>query len=292
MLELKTHPSNLRREIRKIRRGQTELAMHAWLPENPKAAVFYFHGLQSHAGWLWEAGRQFANNDVSVFVLDRRGSGISDGDRGDIPPAEVVVADYVAALKWVREFIGDDTPLCLFGHCLGGSFMAAVMHHPSFDVPYDAAIFCSTWLGKLHASLSESELEKIAAESSDEMWDAGLRSSDFTDSRQYQAFIDEDDLAIREITKRSRRSLIEIERLYVDAQGDLPSVPMAYVSGTSDPIIDLESAHNAFLRMTQSRGSVLKLPTHKHYLFYTEVRRELIDWASAFVLLQAREVYA
>ncbi|MBD8452404.1 alpha/beta fold hydrolase [Serratia rubidaea] len=292
MLELKASPSNVRREIRKIRQGTVELAIHTWLPENPKAAVFYFHGLQSHAGWIWEAGRQFANNDVAVFVLDRRGCGISDGERGDIPSVEVIVEDYIVALKWVRNFINKKTPLCLFGHCLGGSFMAAVMHHPEFNVRYDSAIFCSTWLGKLHSSLSEKELAQLYAEDSMELWDAGLHSADFTDYPQYRDFIDTDDLAIRKITKRSRRSLAEVERMYVNAQGELPPVPMAYVSGTTDPIIDLKSAQAAFLKMTDSRGTILTLPTNKHYLFYTPVRRELVDWASSFVLLQAREVYA
>lgn len=113
-------------------------------------------------GWLWEFGPQYADNDVAFFVLDPRGSGIRSGQRHEIPHARIVLGDYTAALTTVRDIIGDDVPLGLFGHCLGGSFVAALMHHEDFIIKYDAAIFCSTWLGRLHATLSENERQALA----------------------------------------------------------------------------------------------------------------------------------
>ncbi|MGW3917847.1 alpha/beta hydrolase, partial [Streptomyces sp. NPDC005070] len=117
MIETKRPPQNTRREIIDLSSGGVDLALHLWRPQRVKGAVFYFHGLQSHAGWMWEVGTRFADNDIAFFVLDRRGSGISPGDRGDLPPAETLLGDYIAALAHVREMIGDDVPLSLFGHC-------------------------------------------------------------------------------------------------------------------------------------------------------------------------------
>lgn len=287
MIETKRPPQNIRREIVGLPLDGAELALHLWRPIGPvKGAVFYFHGLQSHAGWLWEVGPQFADNDIAFYVLDRRGSGISSGAREDLPGVETVLRDYMAALEHVREAVGDDVPLSLFGHCLGGSFMAALMHHPDFATRYDAAIFCSAWLGKLHATLDDEQRSALAAETGEELWDAALKAEDFTDEVRHRHFIDHDDLAVRRLTRRSRATLLALETLYTRPERSLPPVPAAYVSGVADPIVDLDDARATFMRMTGSHGALIQFATAKHYLFYTGVRARLVDWASAFTLLQ------
>jgi alpha-beta hydrolase superfamily lysophospholipase len=286
MIETKRPPQNVRREIITLSPDGVDLALHVWRPERIKGAVFYFHGLQSHAGWLWEVGPQFADNDIAFYVLDRRGSGISGGDRAEIPDVDTIMKDYVHAVEYVRESIGDDIPLSMFGHCLGGSFLAALMHYEGFTTRYDAAIFCSVWLGRIHANSTEEQLTALAAERSAEMWDAGLKTSDFTDDPKYQHFIDNDDLALRQLARRSRASLLGLERLYTDPQRELPPVPAAFVSGLTDPLVNLDDTHRRFTEMTSGKGMILKFPTDKHYLFYTDVSRSLVDWASTFTLLQ------
>ncbi|MGW1074432.1 alpha/beta fold hydrolase [Streptomyces sp. NPDC002537] len=286
MIETSRPPQNTRREIITLSSGGADLALHLWRPREIKGAVFYFHGLQSHAGWLWEVGPKFADNDIVFFALDRRGSGISTGKRQEIPGVETVIADYAGSLAHVREYIGDSVPLSLFGHCLGGSFLAALMHHPGFTTRYEAAVFCSTWLGKLHATLGDEERAALAAERSTELWDAGLKSSDFTDDAKYRHFIDHDDLAVRRLTRRSRATLLGLEQLYMEPRRELPDVPTAFVSGLSDPIVDLGAAHRVFTKMVSDRGMIIQFPTDRHYLFYTDVVGSLVDWASAHTLLQ------
>lgn len=287
MIETKRPPQNIRREIVGLPVADAELALHLWRPRGQvKGAVFYFHGLQSHAGWLWEVGPQFADNDIAFYVLDRRGSGISAGSRHELPDVDTVVRDYIAAVDHVRQAIGDEVPLSLFGHCLGGSFMAALMHHPEFTTRYDAAIFCSAWLGKLHATLDDEQRQALAAETSGESWDAGLLASDFTDEPRHRHFIDNVDLAVRELTRRSRGVLLGLETLYLRPERALPAVPTVFVSGLSDPIVDLDDAQGTFLQLTGGQGAMIQFPTDKHYLFYTDVRARLVDWASTFTLLQ------
>ncbi|MFD5815767.1 alpha/beta fold hydrolase [Streptomyces sp. NPDC127038] len=290
MIETKRPPQNTRREIIDLPSGGVDLALHLWRPQHPqriKGAVFYFHGLQSHAGWMWEVGPRFADNDIAFFVLDRRGSGISPGERGDLAEAEILLGDYIAALAQVREMIGEDVPLSLFGHCLGGSFLAALMHHPDFTTRYDAAVFCSAWLGRMHATLDDEERRALAAGNSTEPWDAGLRSQDFTDDPKYQQFIDHDDLAVRLITRRSRATLLELERRYLEPGARvLPAVPATFVSGMTDPIVDLDSAHQVFAALAPDRGTIMKLPTDRHYLFFTGAGADLVDWTSTHTLLQ------
>jgi alpha-beta hydrolase superfamily lysophospholipase len=284
-------PRDVRREILTVPAGDVDLALHVWRPQGEtKGAVFYFHGLQSHAGWLWEVGPRFAGNDVALFVLDRRGSGVSGGERGDLPDAGTVIADYVAAVAHTRRIIGDDVPLTLFGHCLGGSFLAALLHHPDFTVRHEATVFCSTWLGRLHALLPAEERAALAAERSTEPWDAGLRSEDFTPDPHYQDFVDHDELAVRALTRRSRAVLLALENLYMTPDRPRPpAAPAAFVSGLTDPIVDLDTTHAVFQDLFGGRGTIVKFPTHHHYLFYTDVAGDLVDWTSAHTLLRRRD---
>ncbi|GAB2729141.1 alpha/beta hydrolase [Kitasatospora kifunensis] len=287
MLELKRQPQDVRKEIVLLRREGVDLALHVWRPPRPKAAIFYFHGLQSHAGWLWEVGPRYADNDVAFFVLDRRGSGLSGGTRHEITSPETVLGDYGAAIERVRTLIGDELPLGLFGHCLGGSFLAALLHHPDFTTRYDSAVFCSAALGRMHARLTAEQRQAVAEDQRTELWDAGLSAPDFTHAPRYRQFIESDELAVRRITHRSRATLLALEQLYLDPRRELPPVPTAFVSGHSDPVVDLDESRRVFATITGGRGLVLQLPTDRHYLYYTDVCDELVDWSSMFTLLRA-----
>lgn len=249
MINIKNPQLQIYKEIHKIHSEGTELALHSWIPENADAAIFYFHGLQSHAGWLWEVGAQFASKNIAFFVLDRRGSGISSGSRNELAPAQTILNDYSAAISYVKNIIGDDIPLSLFGHCLGGSFLAALMHYPKFTTSYDSAIFCSTWLGKMHRTLSASERLILMQNDSKKLWETGLKSTDFTDISQYQHFIDQDELAIRSISHRSRKVLLDIENFYINNNAyKFGLLPLAYISGEMDSIINLIDAYSSLDR--------------------------------------------
>ncbi|MFW0788064.1 alpha/beta hydrolase [Gordonia sp. CPCC 205333] len=276
---------SIRKGIIPIHRDEVTLDLHVWRPAEPTAAVFYFHGLQSHAGWLWETGQQFAERGVALFVLDRRGSGTSGGARGVIPDAATSIGDYIAALSEVERLIGEDVPLGLFGHCLGGSFLAALLKSGGLSTRYDAAIFCSTWLGKLHATLSADQLRALAVDEGQEPRAVELAASDFTANTRYRTFIDEDDLAIRALTGQSKSALLQLESIYLapDTPALTEGIPAAFISGTSDPIIDLDDAQNTFIRLTLGQGEIAMLPTDRHYLLYTSVRDRLISWTSDFV---------
>ncbi|MEU3526764.1 alpha/beta fold hydrolase [Streptomyces sp. NPDC038707] len=277
-------PRTVRKDITLLDRGDgVRLALHRWTPPEPRAAVLYFHGLQSHAGWLWEAGPRYAEQGVAFFVLDRRGSGISDGARGEIPDADTVLDDYAAALGHLRATVGEALPLGLFGHCLGGSFLAALLHHRALTVAPDSVLFCSAPLGRMHATFSAEQRARLTERPGDGVWEPGLAAADFSDLARYRDFIDGDDLAVRTLTHRSRAVLLDLERLYVTAEGTLKDVPAAYVSGHRDPVVDLEQSRHVFARLTARRGRIRELPTDKHYLYFTDVRDELIAWSAAFL---------
>lgn len=273
------------KEINKIHIEGIDLALHSWIPAKIDAAIFYFHGLQSHAGWLWEVGTLFADSNIAFFVLDRRGSGISGGVRNEIANLETTIKDYVIAISLVKDLIGNEVPLSLFGHCLGGSFLGGLMNHPSFKISYDSAIFCSAWLGRMHAMLSENERLFLMQNNSKELWNAELESSDFTDISHYRDFIDQDKLAIRAITYASKKVLLGMEELYIhNSPYKFNQLPIAYISGETDAVINLTEAYHSFSKHIFNRHTKVSFVTDKHYLFFTTVKNEMINWIVNFIL--------
>jgi alpha-beta hydrolase superfamily lysophospholipase len=259
------------------------LAIHKWIPATIKGIVFYFHGLQSHGCWLWEAGQLFAASGLAFVCIDRPGSGMSEGPRGEFPPPDQLLSSYSRAIAHCRATLPANVPVNLFGHCLGGSVLAALLNHDDFSTVVDSVVFCSTWLGKLHVTLAETELARLRADDSDMAWDAGLKAEDFTAEQRYVRFIHEDELATRTLTRRSRKHLLELERRYLGMPWRRP-IPAVYISGYQDEVVDLTSALSVFQELTKGYGASLKLPTDKHYLFFTAVKHALVEWVSSLTL--------
>lgn len=55
--------------------------------------VVIVHGLQSHSVWFGQFARDLADLGYAVYAFDRRGSGLSTAQRGDIGSYKRMIAD-------------------------------------------------------------------------------------------------------------------------------------------------------------------------------------------------------
>ena len=109
----------------------TPLPMRVWLPQRPRAAVVYLHGIQSHSGWYETSSRFLADAGVAVYQLERRGSGSDRAhERGHVDRAETWLADVAAAARLVCGETGL-APVHLLGVSWGGKLaLACAAHRP------------------------------------------------------------------------------------------------------------------------------------------------------------------
>jgi acylglycerol lipase len=74
---------------------------------NPKAALVYLHGIESHAGWFNAAADGLCAEGFDVYCLDRRGSGINRENRGFrsgfVDSSETLIEDIHAFVQPLRE---------------------------------------------------------------------------------------------------------------------------------------------------------------------------------------------
>ena len=98
--------------------GQT-LFLRKWEPHNGiqhNQAVLILHGITAHSGPYSMIGEPLAKSGFTVYGLDLRGHGLSDGIRGDYPSKDRFVKDICETVAFIAQF--HDT-VVLLGHSLG-----------------------------------------------------------------------------------------------------------------------------------------------------------------------------
>ncbi|MEU3145113.1 MULTISPECIES: alpha/beta fold hydrolase [unclassified Streptomyces] len=251
----------------------TGLALHRWTTPGATSAVFYIHGIQSHAGWLYETGPELNARGIDVYALDRRGSGRSEGPRGHLPSADLVLDDYARALDAVTAKVGGAGPVAL-GQSLGGSVLAALWC--SRDLPVRRLVLCAPALGQQRARHTADTLAERRALTGGALRPVGLADDDYTDLPRYREFLAADPLMLREVTSATQATLVHLEDHYA---GGAPRtrLPVDLALPTHDPIIDLSAARAMLQRLTSAVHEEI-FATDRHYVEFTSARTAYWDW--------------
>jgi len=253
-----------------------ELALHAWLPADPAEVVgvlYYIHGIQSHAAWLIETARTLSRFGIAVYALDRRGSGRSSGTPGDLPSAEAVAADYFQGLAEVqRRHRG--IPTSVLGQSFGGSILAsmAVVGLPGVA----RLIYCTPALGQQHARHGVAKLPELRALTGADRFSLGLSDEDYTSKARYLEFMANDHLMLRQITQRTRATMVAIEDQYWGRSAEIDA-EVHFVTVDRDPIIDLAAAA-AVIRELHPNAKTSNFACTGHYLEFSERRVDYWHW--------------
>lgn len=104
-------------------KGGIEIFFQKWLVDKARAVIVIAHGLGEHSGRYGNLLNSLAGKKISVFAIDHRGHGKSDGKRGHVDS----FMDYVYDLKLFIEFIKEENrglPVILLGHSMGGVIAA------------------------------------------------------------------------------------------------------------------------------------------------------------------------
>ena len=94
------------------------LFLREWVPSVPsKTAIIIFHGITAYSGPYDSLGSPLSEAGFSVYGLDLRGHGLSDGVRGDYPSKARLVNDLCETITFVLKqgFAG----VILLGSSLG-----------------------------------------------------------------------------------------------------------------------------------------------------------------------------
>jgi alpha-beta hydrolase superfamily lysophospholipase len=216
---------------------------YLWRPEKPpSASAILVHGLQSHAGWFFDAGERLTARGLAVYAPDRRGSGRSAAPRGDITSFRQWFSDLAEVVRLAsREY--PDTPVHLIGHCFGANI--ALGTALSGTAPIASIVMLTPGLYVLP---TYSLWDKLSIALSSTLAPATTfrvpQDDDlFTRDPAVLAWIRGDRLGARRVTARA---LVQIDRMLADLRSHLASL--------SAPTLVLEAAHDRLSDNVRNRS--------------------------------------
>lgn len=123
-----------------------KLFLRSWKTES-QDVLLLMHGLGAHSGWFIDMGNELAARGLSVYAVDHRGFGRSEGLPGHVERGANYIEDLAAVLREIRSrHASKDAParLYILGHSMGGIFAThlAARHGGLLD----GVMFLNPWV--------------------------------------------------------------------------------------------------------------------------------------------------
>jgi lysophospholipase len=99
--------------------GGVEIFWQAWRADDPRATLVLAHGLSEHSGRYEHVAAGLNARGYSLWALDHRGHGRSQGERALIERFDEVVTDLDSMVDLAAEELPGRKPV-LVGHSMGG----------------------------------------------------------------------------------------------------------------------------------------------------------------------------
>lgn len=257
-----------------------ELALHTWLPPMCEAIIFYIHGTQSHAEWVTNFAVEMGKHKIGLVAMDRRGSGLSKGVRGDVFSFEVLLSEYYNALLLTKKHYFN-IPIYIYGQSLGASIALSLIITYSLQLSFQGVILCAPGIGQMHNRLSHEEMLDVKHHDDLELIDTNLVDSLFTDDPKWLDYIRRDPLVLRKITKRSKKIFLELEDCYYQA------APIKFssflIQAKHDKIVNNNASTTIYKRIFGNDALDISIETACHYIEFTDKLPILLDSIIKFI---------
>lgn len=257
-----------------------------WLcPPDPRGAVLYFHGIQSHGGWYEQSAAHLAEQRLAVLMPDRRGSGKNQSQRGHVDSVDRCVQDGIDALLALQQRTGFST-VHLVGVSWGGRLAVALA-----DAEPDRVRSISLVAPGLFPKIDISTGEKFRVALSmmndrSRLFDIPLNEARlFTSNPRRIAFVDSDPLKLTQVSASFLLATRRLDRpIRHFAQSAWKGGLHLFLAG-KDGIIENELTRQWFNALPPADKQLSEFADAEHTLEFEPdpdpFFRGLVDWIAA-----------
>jgi len=244
-----------------------KLFLRVWEPENPsKIAILILHGITAYSEPYEMLGIPLSKIGYTVYGLDLRGHGLSDGIRGDYPSNERLVKDLGESILFLKE---KHPTLVLLGHSLG--VITAVIASNFYLKEISGLILLSAAREvrpSVYSKMSISTKLKI------------LLSSIIKPNKPVISYYRDGMTGLNNPLYNFKYTLRFMKNFSVKKLNfpDKFEIPIVIGIGEHDEIFTVESARSFFDEINSENKRFIVLPGAKHAEFPEGSWKELINW--------------
>jgi alpha-beta hydrolase superfamily lysophospholipase len=239
----------------------------------PRARVACVHGIQSHGGWYDYSCRRLAEAGFAVSFLDRRGSGLNQPARGDAPSFRRLIDDIAEFLTAHRSRLTTH----LLAISWGGKLAVALQRrHPR--LAGGLALLCPGFFAKVRPSLAERlGIVWSYLTSPRRLFPVPLNDPElFTASPQWQQFLRDDPLSVRQATARLLAHSVRLDG-YLRFVPRYMTVPVLLLLAGQDRIIDNDRTRRFVASFAATDKTVIEYPGAHHTLEFEPRPHRYLD---------------
>ena len=265
--------------------GGVRLFARVWdaLEAPPRAAVVIVHGFKSHSGlYDWPAS-EFIRRGLSVYAMDMRGHGKSEGERFFVDKFTDYVDDlgkFISLVK-TRE---PGLPLFLLGHSAGGVVGCLYALEKQSEL---SGFICESFAHEVPAPNLALTLLKGLSRIAPHAHVLNLKDEDFSRDPKFVARMKNDPLIVH--SPGASKTIAEMVRADERLREAFPGItlPLLILHGTADRAT-LMSGSQRFFEQVGSTDKTLKLyPGHFHDLLndlhHERVMADVVEWITTRV---------
>ena len=244
-----------------------------------RTPLVMLHGLQSHSGWFVQSQTFLAGLGFPVYAMDRRGSGYSEGERGDCAHFSQMSEDVLAVVDWARGRHNVEK-VHVFGHCFGTIpatlFAAAHPDRVACLIQASSGIHTKVDLDlsrKLGLAWSKAARRPVQIP-------IPLKAEMFSELDECVRFIRQDDARLLTATG-SLYYEVRRARQYIHAHKHLLTMPQFMASAGDDPICDTAANERFFWSLPARYKLLVRYERSRHVIEFSEERDDFfrdINW--------------
>jgi len=264
--------------------GGINIFFRSWQPDGPKRGVLLIvPGFNSHSGYYADVAPRLAVPGLSVYAIDLRGRGRSDGERFYVQSFNEYVEDVhgLAALVRSRE---PGLPVYILGHSAGGVVASLYALEHQADL---AGLICESFAFQVPAPDFAIAALKGLSHLAPHAHVLKLHNEDFSRDPAVVSAMNLDPLIANET--QPTRTIAELARADERLGHDFPQItlPILILHGTADKATK-PSGSQTFYDTAGSKDKTLKFYEGHYHDLLNDVGREevlgdVVQWMEARV---------
>jgi lysophospholipase len=250
------------------------------IPSSSRAIVVIAHGYMEHSGRYIAFAKELVKENIGVCIIDHRGNGKSEGERGDIEDFFDFVEDFHRVISSLRCY---QKPIFTFGHSMGGliTFLyglkypklltGQIFSSPALGVPIGCKNLPDAFYEGIGHLLPELKIHRVAEELA-------------TKNRYYRKIFKEDKVPNEYATARFMDQFLRVGVNYGKEHAKEYELKSLFLLGEKDLVIPIDRNHEILQQIVFEGKEIIEYPNCMHDLLHevdeivNKVIADLIGW--------------